>query len=369
MASLLTSPGGLLILVEPGDSPWSIAQALTGRGERFSELVRANPGKRTTAAGTFASLVPGERLRVPGTWVETLRARKVPTEKDDAAGLTAGSPDAGALPYGWTYTDFQIVRALARLWGATPDDLMVTWYEESGLQPHIVTRLGDQAPDGQQAYTYAGLIAGLADVWDAGKNRRVYVIDESLGWPKGTWLTVVEKTPIATQLQAIAQIWDKLFKAYLPGQTISSFADRMGVSVAAVIHALNFLPAYVKGLQSSEQAITQKPHVFYTSNAGLDVNKDGKITLADLDAHGQIKLAELEGSKLGALAQFARSPGGSSDLTALWSPISSQWKNLTGKPIVTNVGYKDQGGGLFEIVLIAAALAAAYYYARSKAWV
>ena len=45
------------------------------------------------------------------------------------------------------------------------------------------------------------------------------------------------------------------------------------------LYALVFLPAYAK-----REVLTAKGHKFYESNKGLDVDKDGQITLADLNA-------------------------------------------------------------------------------------
>lgn len=45
------------------------------------------------------------------------------------------------------------------------------------------------------------------------------------------------------------------------------------------LYALIFLPAYAK-----RNVLTAKGHKFYNSNTGLDVNKDGQITISDLSA-------------------------------------------------------------------------------------
>jgi hypothetical protein len=367
MAQLLTGKRGPLILVEPGDTAYSIAENIAGDPERFPELVRVNPEKRTTMNGTFAELIPGERLAIPLTWAEFSRSKGVTAIAEEAMGYG----DAGALlPLGWTTGDVEIANELARLWGATGDDLFVTWYEESGLRPHEVTKLGDLAPDGYHSYVYAGLIAGLSDVWDKAKNRRVFVIDESFGWPAGTWKKIVTQTPVATQLQAIAQIWDRLFKSYLRNETISQFAERQGVSVAAVIHALNFLPATVAGLKTRNSALTQAPHIFYTSNKGLDVNRDGKISLLDLDAHGKIKLAELAKSGLGQILMASRAAAKQPEkesLAAMFAPISSSWLSLTGKAPIVKIGYAPEtraAAGFGGVLLFLALVGGGYAYYR-----
>lgn len=383
------------ILIEGGDTPWGIAQALVGDGSRYEELIVANPEKRTTRAGNFVTLIAGEVLRLPLSWPEP----KAAPEERFALGLSGKVPqaeglplepphvpngaDAGALPYGWTQDDVDIVSNLAKVWGANPDDLFVTWFEESGLQPRAVVPFGSgKAPDGGPTIEYAGIIAGLSSQFFQSQNARQYPIDQSMGWKPGTWKTIVTQTPLASQLQAIALIWDRLFKIYLKTETIGQFARRMGVSVAAVIHALNFLPARVPGLQSRDSAITKstdkdpgtRTGSFYGDNSGLDMNGDGKITLADLDAHGQKKLAELKASNLGPIVAAAQSEP-KQGLAALFSPIAGVWQSLTGKPPTTNLGYQgaqatpsapsaSSGGG--ALVVAGAALAAVWYFFLRK---
>lgn len=62
--------------LKSGESPWGLAQAITGDGNRYPELFPANPEKATvmvkTADGksypTFASFKIGERIRIPKGW-------------------------------------------------------------------------------------------------------------------------------------------------------------------------------------------------------------------------------------------------------------------------------------------------------------
>jgi len=51
-----------------GDSAWRIAQKLAGSGLKWKELVAANPTKKKSADGNFATLFAGEVLRVPSSW-------------------------------------------------------------------------------------------------------------------------------------------------------------------------------------------------------------------------------------------------------------------------------------------------------------
>jgi hypothetical protein len=365
-------------MIEPTDvSAYTIAKEMTGDGMRWRELVQANPQKTRGVSGGFQVLTPGETLCIPASWAESADARGL--EIDDAVGFEE-SDDAGAvLPLGWTTSDAKIVESLASLWNVSVDDVLVTFYEESGLQPHKMTDVGSAtAPDGRPKLLYGGLIGGLAEMWNG--TRRVYVIDESFGWPKGTWEKIVTETPIPTQLQAIAQIWDRQFKTYLGKLTLRQFAEKMGVTPAAVIHAVNFLPARVAGLETADSPITKagQPGGFYEGNAGpkfgpswgLDVDHDGAISLRDLEAHGQAKLAELEKSGIGSILASARnSPRPPDALAALFAPIATQWQSLTGKPPITTVGWNEppsSGVGGAGGVLLAAGLAFGLWYFTKK---
>ena len=66
--SSLAAASGSTYKVLPGDFPIKIAQKLTGNGNRWHELVAANPQKKTSTDGNFASLMPGEVLQLPVSW-------------------------------------------------------------------------------------------------------------------------------------------------------------------------------------------------------------------------------------------------------------------------------------------------------------
>ena len=67
LSALSTTTGGSYKVV-PGDFPVKIAQKLTGNGNRWHELVAANPQKKAGADGNFVTLLPGEVLHLPPTW-------------------------------------------------------------------------------------------------------------------------------------------------------------------------------------------------------------------------------------------------------------------------------------------------------------
>ena len=71
--------------VQSGDFPIKIAQKLVHDGNRWRELVAANPTKKRAADGNFATLLPGEVLKLPATWTA------VPT----GDGKVAALPPAG----------------------------------------------------------------------------------------------------------------------------------------------------------------------------------------------------------------------------------------------------------------------------------
>jgi nucleoid-associated protein YgaU len=56
--------------VKDGDFPIKIAQKLTGDGNRWRELIAANPEKKTRPDGAFATLFPGEVLKLPASWAK-----------------------------------------------------------------------------------------------------------------------------------------------------------------------------------------------------------------------------------------------------------------------------------------------------------
>ncbi len=66
----------LTYVVQPGDSPMRIAGNIVHDQSRWHELVAANPKKRTAADGSFASLMAGERLTLPDSWVSTSLAAR-----------------------------------------------------------------------------------------------------------------------------------------------------------------------------------------------------------------------------------------------------------------------------------------------------
>ena len=67
-ASGLDPSNRLTYIVEAGDGPIRIAKKLVGDGNRWRELLAANPKKKVASNGNFVSLLVGERLNVPVSW-------------------------------------------------------------------------------------------------------------------------------------------------------------------------------------------------------------------------------------------------------------------------------------------------------------
>lgn len=377
MGKIVVGPKGPAVLIEPGDSCYSIAEELTGDPERWPELIDSNPGRALSELGTFRDMIPGERLAVPITWIEYAKSKGIEPSPDVAGFEHIARERAAAgellptLPVFWTNDDVKISNAMGEAFGGNGDDVLVTFYQETAatMNPHIRTDFGAVAPDGKKTYEYGGLIAGLGSFWDG--EERIYPLDQSMGWPKGTWLKIVKEASLSMQLQAIAQIWDHVFKTYIKGQTIAERAAKLGVPLHALIHSLNFLPARAGGAQTAETPLTKSPENFYRDNVLFDMNRDGAITIRDMADFGEKQLqAMAEGSKgtllVAARTQRVISPIGS--LAVLWGPITAEWTELTGKPPVTTVGYGKSGGfvGLGLLIAIALLLGVVYYVWRKS---
>ena len=387
---------GQSVMIEPGDNPWKIAVECVADGRRWRELVEANPQKARTESGMFVSLMPGETLSLPGSWLQKMGGRPVtpivlsPGASEvgtlhDAGSVRPSSPPrprgeaAGtySLPYGWSESDLEIVVGMARGWKMPPEDLMAIWFSESGAQPRCRSVGSGCIPANQDPppgkLVYYGLIMGAG-----------IFVDPTLGWKAGTWAHIVTQESIAVQLQAIAQFWDRLQKIYL-GESATARAERIGVSTASVIYALNFVPAYAKRATSPDSVLVRKGDGsgFYEANAGLDADDDGAITMKDMEARVVDRRNALASGGPGRTLYLAvkDTAGGSvPTLATLWAPISSTWEDLTGKsPIVTvglgggsgTMGPGSRGAGFVETLVIAAALAAAAYYGApyiSKLW-
>jgi hypothetical protein len=71
-ASGLDPSNRLTYIVESGDGPIRIAKKLVGDGNRWRELLAANPKKKVASNGNFVSLLVGERINVPVSWEQDM---------------------------------------------------------------------------------------------------------------------------------------------------------------------------------------------------------------------------------------------------------------------------------------------------------
>jgi hypothetical protein len=77
--------------VQSGDYPIKIAQKIVHDASRWKELVAANPNKKRAADGNFATLLPGEVLKLPASWT------------DPPPFFDAKAPHAALPPHGGTH--------------------------------------------------------------------------------------------------------------------------------------------------------------------------------------------------------------------------------------------------------------------------
>lgn len=93
---------GATYTVKSGDNPSKIAQALTGNANRWTELVAANvPPKKRAANGNFATLNPGEVLKLPASWSASTSPQ---SSASSPLPVSPSAPVAPAQKNGRTYT-------------------------------------------------------------------------------------------------------------------------------------------------------------------------------------------------------------------------------------------------------------------------
>lgn len=114
-------------VVENGDSPWAIAKKLMNDGNRWRELVAANPQKPTQKdgpnKGSFKTLWAGEKLKMPKAWT----AKHAPVISEDALA------QARALLKLWSDTD-GAKQAGVTDYGTKPEDASTVWGPRDRLE-------------------------------------------------------------------------------------------------------------------------------------------------------------------------------------------------------------------------------------------
>jgi nucleoid-associated protein YgaU len=137
--------------VAAGDFPIRIAAKVTGDGNRWPELVAANPQKKTGADGNFASLQPGEVLRLPESW-STPPTTSTPSAAPTVAPTVSSPPTQGS--YKVLAGDFPI-RIAKRLTGDG-----ARWPELVAANPRKKT-----GADGNFASLQPGEVLHLPESW------------------------------------------------------------------------------------------------------------------------------------------------------------------------------------------------------------
>jgi hypothetical protein len=188
------------------------------------------------------------------------RARKA-----TAAPLTIASTDiarAKALTPDWTDDDFRAFHAIAGRQRMASADALLVLAGESGLKPSAVyRRAGDGFP----------VAVGLPQLTSAANTAAGITEAERLELPSKS---VAYQLPIVERLFSNYP-WTKAGKTY----------DHAGI-----IYGMNFAPSIVmkRGAGRDVVLYTKGPKesggdgVYYDQNVGLDLNKDGKITMGDL---------------------------------------------------------------------------------------
>ena len=142
--------------VQKGDSPWKIAQKLTGNGARYKELAAANPDKaKRILAGNiyyFDAKKTGEVLNLPDAWAAA-STPAVPVVK---------LPDAPAVPVTGDASDAAAKRQ-AR-------DLLMAWATvEATAAPAISPAYGSAAAE--TLADWSARDRAMASTWQAWSNR------------------------------------------------------------------------------------------------------------------------------------------------------------------------------------------------------
>jgi hypothetical protein len=183
---------GVRIIVDPGDSPWTIARDMVGQPLRWPELVAANPGKKTTPAGSFVSLVPGEELYVPASWLA--HARPAP----DAGAMTPSPGSSVVTPRKWA------VALLARLGAPITEEnisSIVAWVAFEG--GHWNNSAKYNPLNTTRKY-------GASHAWGGAVPIQVYT----------SWIEGLEATALTIEQKNMASIRDALLRSAAPEETL-----------------------------------------------------------------------------------------------------------------------------------------------------
>jgi hypothetical protein len=203
----IDTPHGPRIRVEPGDSPWTIARAYVGAPLRWPELVKANPDKALSPSGNFVSLVPGEELFVPVSWLEYRKEHPFSSAVLKSPLATTEPPTvkaAGALD---TVTPRLWAEALLRRLGApvTDDNIaaIVAWEANEG--GHWINAARYNPLNTTRQY-------GDSHAWGGRVPIQVYT----------SWTEGLEATALTIEQKNMSAIRDAILSDSSPSETLSA---------------------------------------------------------------------------------------------------------------------------------------------------
>jgi hypothetical protein len=186
------------------------------------------------------------------------------------------------LPYGWTASAVARGVELAQRFEADPRDVFALWYHESGGLNPRVHPFGD----------YYGLIGGSDSM-----------VSPNIGT---SWSNIVMNGSIEQQIDAIAKFWSVLERGL--GESYASRASRIGTTPAAMIYAMNFVPAYAKNVKDADGVLIAGSNPYYAQNPAFHTAK-GYISIRDLE--NKIAAMRTQMAKSAALgALYASIPAG-----------------------------------------------------------
>jgi hypothetical protein len=191
--------------------------------------------------------------------------------------------DGGLPPRWWTDADYAAFAAAMVRDGVAPADALLFVGNESDFNPAAANHQGGRI--------YA---AGLNQITRAGA-AGVGVSAENAQAFLDHFVTL----SVAAQIPYV----ERSLKTSLVGAGVTN-PDNVGL-----LYAVNFLPARVRARGTGPNTVlTVRGEAYYDNNAGLDFNKDGKITIQDLSDTLRTKIAPTATFK-GALAKLRAAMG------------------------------------------------------------
>lgn len=356
-------------VVKAGDSPWTISVAFTGGGARWGELIAANPGKPRARDGNFKTLFPGEVLNIPDAWTPDAGGRVSPIPSP----ATGPSSGAGALgpadPNATTPLDFFATDAALASVGRA--DLQ----KKNPRPGRWLTRddflaLLELARDTQQNPANLALLMFNESLWvpwntggDAFGNQNVTAgISQLVGLTNGAEVraqSAAEQLRGVIHAQYVGYVKQFGLKANATAEQLYAFnaapaRARNGADGDVLYSAAPDDWAYV----NAQSKLDPKKRVYhsheqgrYASNFGLDVNRDGLITIADLRTRLQQDARNVLFGKLLAAINFVARENAIGPFAPTFGGVPGAPSNVppgAGTPLARGSG----GGGLGLLALL-----------------